>query len=55
MPQTESEDKFYGKDSGYDKDIKGKINRNDSLIRKGATDYTNGNVQVIIPCRETKF
>ena len=55
MPKTDSENKFYSKDINYDKEIKTKINRNDSLVRNGATDYTNGNVQVIIPCDETKF
>ena len=55
LPKTDSENKFYSKDINYDKEVKDKINRNDSLIRNGATDYINGNVQVIIPCSETKF
>ena len=55
MPKTDSENKFYSKDINYDKEIKTKIYRNDSLVRNGATDYTNGNVQVIIPCDGTKF
>ena len=55
MPKTESEDKFYIKDPSFDKNIKNKINRTDSLIRQGENEYTNGNVQVIIPCQETRF
>ena len=55
MPKTQSEDKFYIKDPAFDREIKYKINRTDSLIRQGETEYTNGNVQVIIPCHETKF
>ena len=54
LPKTENEIKFYGKDSQYDKEIKKRINRTDSLVRQGEVDYANGNVQVIIPCSETK-
>ena len=55
MPNSESQSKFYGKDNVYDKNIKNKINRTDSLVRQGETEYINGNVQIIIPCQETKF
>ena len=55
MPKTINENKFYGKDNEYDKGIKDKIIRSDSLIQKGTTDYTNGNVQVIIPYNEAKI
>ena len=49
MPKTINENKYYGKDNEYDRGIKDKIIRSDSLIQKGGADYTNGNVQVIIP------
>ena len=55
MPNSENQNKFYGKDNVYDKNIKNKINRTDSLVRQGETEYINGNVQIIIPCQETKF
>ena len=55
LPKTESEDKYYGKDKGYDEDIKDKINREDSLIRQGMVNYSNGNVQVIIPYYENQI
>ena len=41
---------FYGKNIDYDKNIKNKIDKSSSLVRRGVNDYTNGNVQVIIPC-----
>ena len=50
LPKTKSQNKFYGKDSEYDDEIKGHINRVDSLYpQKGTIDYINGNVEVIIP------
>ena len=55
MPKTASENIFYGKDNEYDKGIKDKIIRSDSLIQKGTTDYVNGNVQVIIPYNDAKI
>ena len=55
LPKNESEEKFYKKDPTFDREIKNRINRTDSLIRQGETEYTNGNVQVIIPCHETRF
>ena len=50
MPKTSSLDIYYGKDKGYDSEVKDKIDRTSSLIRNGVTEYTNGNVEVIIPC-----
>ena len=41
---------YYGKGDEYDKDVKNKIDRTSSLIRNGVTEYTNGNVEVIVPC-----
>ena len=49
-PQSQSEEIYYGKDSGYDKDVKNKIDRTSSLIRNGVREYSNGNVDVIVPC-----
>ena len=46
---------FYGKSSDYDKNIKNKIDRSPSLVRKGVNVYSNGNVKVIIPCPVEKF
>ncbi len=54
-PNDNEDDKFYGKAITFDRVIKNKINRTDSLVRQGETEYTNGNVQVIIPVQETKF
>ena len=54
VPQTESENKYYGKDDLFDKNIKDKINRTDSLVRQGIVDYNNGTVRVIIPYLEYK-
>ena len=45
---------FYGKDSAYDKEVSSKIDRTSSLIRNGVTEYSNGNVEVIVPCVENK-
>ena len=50
LPRTKSEEMFYGKDSTYDKDVKNRIDRTSSLIRNGVSEYTNGNVEVIVPC-----
>ena len=41
---------YYGKGDEYDKDVKNKIDRTSSLIRNGITEYTNGNVEIIVPC-----
>ena len=50
MPKTKSQNKFYGKDSEFDNDIKNQINRVDSLYQQKSPDsYFNGNVEVIIP------
>ena len=50
LPKTKSQNKFYGKDSEYDNEMRGHINRVDSLYpQKGTIDYINGNVEVIIP------
>ena len=55
MPETYSQNKFYGKDELYDKEIRERINREDSLIRQGEINYMNGTVQVIIPYQEKNF
>ena len=49
MPKTESERIFYGKEKSYDKNIKDKIVRSDSLMKNGETNYVNGTVKVFIP------
>ena len=46
---------FYGKDSAYDKEVSNKIDRTSSLVRNGVTEYSNGNVEVIVPCVEKKY
>ncbi len=55
LPETYSQNKFYGKDELYDKEIRERINREDSLIRQGEINYMNGTVQVIIPYQEKNF
>ena len=55
LPETNSQNKFYGKDELYDKEIRDRINREDSLIRQGEINYMNGTVQVIIPYQEKSF
>ena len=55
LPQRESEDKYYGKDEAYDKEVKNKINRKDSLLSLGPLDYKNGTIHVITPCSDTKY
>ena len=49
-PRTNEDIMFYGKTNNYERDIKKKIDQSSSLVRKGVNEYTNGNVQVIIPC-----
>ena len=41
---------FYGKDIAYEKEVKNKIDRTSSLIRNGVREYSNGNVDIIVPC-----
>jgi len=55
LPETNSQNKFYGKDELYDKEIRERINTEDSLIRQGEINYMNGTVQVIIPYQEKNF
>lgn len=50
IPRTRSEEIYYGKDIEYDKEVKDKIDRTNSLIRKGVKEYTNGNILVVVPC-----
>ena len=50
MPRNKSEEKFYGKDSNYDKHIKYQIAREDSFNQPNKNNkYINGTVEVIIP------
>ena len=50
MPRNKSEEKFYGKDSNYDKNIKYQIAREDSFNQPNKNNkYINGTVEVIIP------
>ena len=53
MPKNENQKIYYAKDGGYDKDVKNKIDRTSSLIRNGVKEYTNGNVEVIVPCLDS--
>ena len=55
LPRTKSEEIYYGKDSDYEKDVKNKIDRTSSLVRNGVSEYTNGNVEVILPCAGNNF
>ena len=54
-PRTPEDIMFYGKSNNYENDIKKKIDKSSSLVRRGVNDYTNGNVQVIIPCPVENF
>ena len=53
FPETENQKKYYGKDCSCYKEIKNKINRNDSLVHQGVVNYMNGTVQVIIPYQDS--
>ena len=53
LPKNENQKIYYAKDGGYDKDVKNKIDRTSSLIRNGVKEYTNGNVEVIVPCLDS--
>ena len=50
IPRSQSESMFYGKDIAYEKEVKNKIDRTSSLIRNGVREYSNGNVDIIVPC-----
>ena len=53
MPRNKSEEKFYGKDSNYDKHIKYQIAREDSFNQPNKNNkYINGTVEVIIPSQK---
>lgn len=55
LPRTKSEEIYYGKDIEYDKEVKNKIDRTNSLIRNGVQEYTNGNILVIVPCLDKNY
>ena len=50
IPNNDKDKIYYGKDINYDKNVKGLIKSTSTITRKGMNDYTNGNVNVIIPC-----
>ena len=53
MPKSESEKKFYGKSSEYDKEIKN--NLIDTFNNQNIdSNYFNGTVEVIIPGKRNK-
>ena len=50
IPQNDKDRKYYGKDYNYDKQVRNLIKNNSTITRSGINSYTNGNVNVIIPC-----